>query len=340
MEKVKMIKINPSEITPEHVYVSRRKFMVGIGALVTSSLLLSACGLQEPSPTPTSVDSSASPPASPDLSASPSASPDISESPQASVRTDELGDKLTSFEAITNYTNYYEFTTSKEGVTRLAQDFKTSPWTVEVGGLVHKPKTFDIDDLHKFSQEERIYRLRCVEAWSMVIPWLGFPLSKLLEEVEPMSKAKYVRFETLYDPDQMPGQKRGGYNWPYVEGLRMDEAMHELTILATGLYGKALLPQNGAPVRLVVPWKYGFKSIKSIVKMDLVEEMPVSLWMDTAPHEYGFYANVNPEVRHPRWSQATERRIGEIKRRETLLFNGYAEEVAYLYADMDLTEWY
>jgi sulfoxide reductase catalytic subunit YedY len=260
--------------------------------------------------------------------------------PTLSATTDELGDKLTSFEAITNYTNYYEFTTSKEGVARLAQDFKTSPWTVEVGGLVHKPKTFDIDDLHKFSQEERIYRLRCVEAWSMVVPWLGFPLAKLLEEVEPMSKARYVRFETLYDPDQMPGQKRGGYNWPYVEGLRMDEAMHDLVILATGLYGKALLPQNGAPVRLVVPWKYGFKSIKSIVKIDLVEEMPVSLWMDTAPHEYGFYANVNPEVPHPRWSQATERRIGEIKRRETLLFNGYAEEVAHLYADMDLTKWY
>jgi sulfoxide reductase catalytic subunit YedY len=257
-----------------------------------------------------------------------------------STTTDELGDQLTSFEAITNYTNYYEFTTSKEGVAYLAQDFKTSPWTVEVGGLVHKPKTFDTDDLLKFPQEERIYRLRCVEAWSMVIPWLGFPLAKLLEEVEPMSKARYVRFETLYDPDQMPGQKRAGYNWPYVEGLRMDEAMHDLTILATGLYGKALLPQNGAPVRLVVPWKYGFKSIKSIVKIDLVEEMPVSLWMASAPHEYGFYANVNPDVPHPRWSQATERRIGEIKRRETLLFNGYSEEVAHLYEDLDLTEWY
>jgi sulfoxide reductase catalytic subunit YedY len=328
-----MIKINPSEITSEHVYLSRRKFMVGIGALATSSLLLGACGevlspsreRQEPSPK--------GPTAEP--------SPDGSVVPTLGATTDELGDKLTSFEAITNYTNYYEFTTSKEGVARLAQDFKTSPWTVEVGGLVHKPKTFDIDDLHKFSQEERIYRLRCVEAWSMVVPWLGFPLAKLLEEVEPMSKARYVRFETLYDPDQMPGQKRGGgYNWPYVEGLRMDEAMHDLAILATGLYGKALLPQNGAPVRLVVPWKYGFKSIKSIVKIDLVEEMPVSLWMDTAPHEYGFYANVNPEVPHPRWSQATERRIGEIKRRETLLFNGYAEEVAHLYADMDLTKWY
>jgi sulfoxide reductase catalytic subunit YedY len=319
-----MIKINPSEITPEHVYLSRRKFMVGIGALVTSSLLVGACGPQEPSPK--------GPTAEP--------GPDRPVVPTLSATTDELGDKLTSFEAITNYTNYYEFTTSKEGVARLAQDFKTSPWTVEIGGLVHKPKTFDIDDLLKYPQEERIYRLRCVEAWSMVIPWLGFPLSKWLQEVEPMSKARYVRFETLYDPDQMPGQKHGGYNWPYVEGLRMDEAMHDLTILATGLYGKALLPQNGAPVRLVVPWKYGFKSIKSIVKIDLVEEMPVSLWMDTAPHEYGFYANVNPEVPHPRWSQATERRIGEIKRRETLLFNGYAEEVAHLYADMDLTEWY
>jgi sulfoxide reductase catalytic subunit YedY len=344
-----VIKINPSEITPEHITLSRRKFMVGIGALVTSSLVLSACGVQEPSPTPTRVDSSASPPAKPaeastpasaDPSAAPSASPDISETPQASVSTDELGDKLTSLEAITNYTNYYEFTTSKEGVTRLAQDFKTSPWTVEVGGLVHKPKTFDLDDLQPFAQEERIYRMRCVEAWSMVIPWVGFPLAELLKEVEPMSKAKYVRFETLYDPDQMPGQKRGGYTWPYVEGLRMDEAMHDLTILATGLYGKSLLPQNGAPVRLVVPWKYGFKSIKSIVRIDLVEEMPTSLWMATASHEYGFYANVNPEVPHPRWSQATERRIGEAKRRETLLFNGYAEEVADLYAGMDLTEWY
>jgi sulfoxide reductase catalytic subunit YedY len=354
-----MTKINPSEITPEHVYLSRRKFMVGIGALVTSSLVLSACGGQEPSPIPTSHALSEaegtpplSPPPSPDVSASPSASPDISETPvgglsEAEISTDELGQALTSFEAITSYTNYYEFTTSKEGVARLAQDFRSStpsPWTVEVGGLVHKPKTFDIDDLRglppRFPQEERIYRLRCVEAWSMVIPWVGFPLANLLKEVDPMSSAKYVRFETLYDPDQMPGQKRGGYNWPYVEGLRMDEAMHDLTILATGLYGKSLLPQNGTPVRLVVPWKYGFKSIKSIVRIDLVEEMPVSLWMAAAPHEYGFYANVNPDVPHPRWSQATERRIGETKRRETLLFNGYAKEVADLYAGMDLKEWY
>ena len=327
-----MMKINPSEITPEHIYLSRRKFMVGIGALAASSLVLSACGevlspskgQQEPLPTP--------PPAEP--------SPTSSASPTPAVGTDELGDQLTALQAISDYTNYYEFTTSKEGVARLAQDFRTSPWTVEVGGLVHKPKTFDLDDLLKFPQEERIYRMRCVEGWSMVIPWRGFPLAKLLKEVEPVSEAKYVRFETLYDPDQMPGQKRGGYNWPYVEGLRLDEAMHDLTLLATGLYGKALLPQNGAPVRLVVPWKYGFKSVKSIVKINLLEEMPVSLWMAAAPHEYGFYANVNPGVPHPRWSQATERRIGETKRRPTLLFNGYAEEVAHLYAGMDLSKWY
>jgi sulfoxide reductase catalytic subunit YedY len=189
-----------------------------------------------------------------------------------------------------------------------------------------------------FEQEERIYRMRCVEAWSMVIPWRGFPLSKLLDMVEPTPEAQYVRFETLYDPDQMPGQRRAVLNWPYVEGLRMDEAMHELTILATGLYGKDLLPQNGAPVRLVVPWKYGFKYIKSIVKIDLVAEMPVSSWMEAAPNEYGFYATVNPDVPHPRWSQASERVIGTGERRETELFNGYGRQVAHLYAGMDLEE--
>jgi sulfoxide reductase catalytic subunit YedY len=211
---------------------------------------------------------------------------------------------------------------------------------VEVGGLVNKPRTFDLDDLLRFDQEERIYRLRCVEAWSMVIPWVGFPLSKLLDEVEPTSQARYVRFETLLDTEQMPGQKSPFYKWPYVEGLRMDEAMHDLTILSTGLYGQMLPPQNGAPIRLVVPWKYGFKSIKSIVRIDLVEEMPVSLWMAAAPNEYGFYANVNPAVNHPRWSQATERRIGEAGRRPTLFFNGYADEVARLYDPVESREWY
>ena len=207
--------------------------------------------------------------------------------------------------------------------------------------MVNNPKTYSIDDLRKFEIEERIYRLRCVEAWSMVIPWMGFPLHKLLKEVEPKAEAKYVRFETIYDPEGMPGIKSSPwYQWPYIEGLRVDEAMHDLTLMATGLYGKDLLPQNGAPLRLVVPWKYGFKSIKSIVKIDLVEEMPTSLWMAAASNEYGFYANVNPEVDHPRWSQASERRIGELGRRETLMFNGYAEEVASLYAGMDLVKNY
>ncbi len=257
--------------------------------------------------------------------------------PTASQNTDELGDPLTSFEAITNYNNFYEFSMSKEAVARLAQGFTVAPWTITVGGLVNNPKTYDIDDLRKrFPQEERIYRLRCVEGWSMVIPWLGFPLGALLREVDPQSRAQYVRFETVMRPEEMPGQRDPFFPWPYVEGLRLDEAMHDLTILSTGLYGRQLLPQNGAPVRLVVPWKYGFKSIKSIVKIDLVEEQPTSLWMASAPHEYGFYANVNPDVPHPRWSQATERRIGELGRRPTLKFNGYEEEVAALYAGMDL----
>jgi sulfoxide reductase catalytic subunit YedY len=325
-----MVKIKSSEITPEHVYLSRRKFIKGMGALVASSLVLSACGRQASTPTVTKPENPTTPPATPEMAAS----------PPLDVATDELGNQITTFEAITNYNNFYEFTTRKETVAHLAKDFITSPWAVEVGGLVHKPRTFDLDDLLKFEQEERIYRLRCVEAWSMVIPWVGFPLSKLLAEVEPTSKAKYVRFETLYDPEQMPGQSSSLYNWPYVEGLRMDEAMHNLTLLATGIYGQSLLPQNGAPVRLVVPWKYGLKSIKSIVKIDLVEEMPTSLWMAAAPHEYGFFANVNPEVDHPRWSQATERRIGGGKRIETLMFNGYGEEVAHLYAGMDLRKWY
>ena len=235
------------------------------------------------------------------------------------------------------YNNYYEFTTDKEGVAALAKNFKTTPWTVAVGGLVNKPKTYAIEDLLKqFPQEERIYRLRCVEGWSMVIPWTGFPLAKLLKEVEPTAQAKYVRFETVMRPEEMPGQQSGWYTWPYVEGLRLDEAMNDLALLVTGVYGKPALPQNGAPLRLSVPWKYGFKSIKSIVKIDLVEEQPTSLWMNAAPNEYGFYANVNPDVPHPRWSQSTERRIGEFSRRKTLPFNGYAEQVAHLYAGMDL----
>ncbi len=307
-----MHKIPSSEITPEHIYRSRRRFLREVGALAIAGLGIAACGNTantSPVPTPGPV----------------------------SRKTDELGDPLNTYQQITTYNNFYEFTTHKEYVAQVARNFRTSPWTVSIGGLVHKPQTIAIEDiLKRYPSEERIYRLRCVEGWSMVIPWLGFPLHRLLADVEPMASARYVRFETLYDPEQMPGQRDRWYNWPYVEGLRLDEAMHDLTILSTGLYGNLLLPQNGAPLRLVVPWKYGFKSIKSIVKIDLVAEQPTSFWMAAAPHEYGFYANVNPDVPHPRWSQATERRIGEFERRPTLMFNGYADQVARLYAGMDL----
>ncbi|MFN2128174.1 MAG: protein-methionine-sulfoxide reductase catalytic subunit MsrP [Anaerolineales bacterium] len=322
-----MIKIKSSEITPEHLYLSRRDFLKSMGIISGTAALLAACRGQNLTETlPPSKDENSNV---------------DSIVPSSGSDTDELGDPLNSFEDITNYNNYYEFSTDKAAVAGLAADFPTSPWEVAVGGLVNNPKTYTIDDLHNFEIEERIYRLRCVEAWSMVIPWMGFPLNKLLIDVEPKAEAKYVRFETIYDPEEMPGIKKYPfYQWPYVEGLRVDEAMNDLTLLATGLYGKDLLPQNGAPIRLVVPRKYGFKSIKSIVKIDLVEEMPISLWMDAAPNEYGFYANVNPQVDHPRWTQSNERRIGEFGRRDTLMFNGYEEEVAYLYDGMDLSKNY
>jgi len=243
----------------------------------------------------------------------------------------------TSFQDIAHYNNFYEFSTDKEGVAAAAANFETKGWQVSVEGLVRKPKIFALDDLLKISPpEERIYRMRCVEGWSMVIPWAGFSLSKLLDVVEPTSGANYVAFETLLDPKRMPGQRSGVLNWPYVEGLRMDEAMHPLTLLASGIYGRALPPQDGAPIRLVTPWKYGFKGIKSIVKIKLVEAQPPTTWNLAAPNEYGFYANVNPQVDHPRWSQATEQRIGESGRRPTLMFNGYKEQVGHLYAGMDL----
>ncbi|NBD34582.1 MAG: protein-methionine-sulfoxide reductase catalytic subunit MsrP [Chloroflexi bacterium] len=321
-----MKKIKTSEITPEHLYISRRRFLKGAGALTASALVLAACGRQSSQVTPISETPT-------------TGEPNKGEGDEASL-TDELGDPATSYKAITNYNDYYEFSTGKEAVARMAEDFPTSPWKVEVSGLVNHPQTFDIDDLRQFEAEERIYRLRCVEAWSMVIPWLGFPLARLLKEVEPTSKANYVKFQSVYDPENMPGQQTLPYPWPYLEGLRLDEAMHDLTLMATGLYGDPLPPQNGAPVRLVVPWKYGFKSIKAIVKIELVEEMPTSLWMAVGPNEYGFWANVNPEVDHPRWSQATERRIGESGRRETLYFNGYADEVSDLYTDLDARKWY
>ncbi|MCB2178663.1 protein-methionine-sulfoxide reductase catalytic subunit MsrP [bacterium] len=316
--KFKSKPIDPSEITPEKVYLSRRDILKAMGIVTASAALLAACA--------------------PDL-------PETTQSAPVGLSTsktmDELGDPLNTYEEITNYNNYYEFTTNKQGVAKLSADFQTEPWTIEVGGLVKNPKAYTMDELlANFPTEERIYRLRCVEAWSMVIPWEGFELAALLNAVEPTADAKYVRFETLMDPDRMPGQKQNFYPWPYQEGLRLDEAMHPLTILATGLYGKPMPNQNGAPIRLVVPWKYGFKSIKAITKIELVSEEPETMWSTIASNEYGFYANVNPNVDHPRWSQSTERRIGELGRRETLMFNGYEEDVASLYEGMDLKVYY
>ncbi len=250
-----------------------------------------------------------------------------------------LTDKLTPLKDVTQYNNFYEFDTSKEGPAKLAGSLKTRPWTVSVEGEVRKPKQFDIDALLKLApMQERIYRLRCVEAWSMVIPWLGYPLAELLKQVEPTSEARFVEFVSLADPEQMPGQRKPVLEWPYREGLRIDEAMHPLALLIFGLYGEMLPNQNGAPVRMVVPWKYGFKSAKSIVKIRLLKQPPVTSWMQAGPSEYGFYANVNPAVDHPRWSQAKERRLGDFLKRPTLPFNGYAEQVAGLYVGMDLTK--
>jgi sulfoxide reductase catalytic subunit YedY len=320
-----LIKKNPddvlsSEITDEHAFLNRRNFIRAAAVAATAT----ATGLvYRRFAVPDPVGAQAG-------SEIPGVQPGA---PGAFLP----GEGLTSFQDITNYNNFFEFTTDKSGVARVSKNFQTRPWTVEVGGLVQRPRTFNIDDLIRLApQEERVYRMRCVEGWSMVIPWVGFPLAKLLAAVEPLGSAKYVAFETLFAPSRMPGQRTSVLEWPYVEGLRLDEALHPLTILATGIYGKSLLPQNGAPVRLVVPWKYGFKGIKSIVKIRLTDKQPPSTWNAYAPHEYGFYSNVNPGVPHPRWSQATERRIGEWGRRDTLLFNGYAEQVGQLYAGMDL----
>ena len=248
-----------------------------------------------------------------------------------------VDEPLTPLVSVTNYNNFYEFSTNKEAVAASAARFIARPWTVTVDGRVHKPRVFDLDELLRISPpEERIYRMRCVEAWSMVIPWAGFSLSRLLKLVEPMASARYVAFESLRDPEQMPGQKTRVLDWPYIEGLRLDEAMHPLALLASGLYGMELPAQNGAPLRLVVPWKYGFKGIKSIVRITLTDEQPSTTWSSAGPSEYGFLANVNPNVPHPRWSQATEQRLGESGRRPTLLFNGYAEQVGHLYAGLDL----
>src|SRR5919109_1082811 len=311
--------IKSSEITDKSLYLERRRFMqtVAVGALTMASASLfpglSRMGLAQTREKLQGVQKSA-------------------------LSTDE---PLTPSKDITNYNNFYEFGTDKSSPADEAKNFRTRPWAVVVEGEVNKPAVYQLEDLIKpHALEERIYRLRCVEGWSMVIPWVGFPLGDVIKRFEPTSKAKFVEFTTLLDPEQMPGQRRSVLKWPYVEGLRIDEAMHPLTILAVGLYGEVLPNQDGAPLRLVVPWKYGFKSIKSIVKIRFVEQQPVTTWEAAAPHEYGFYSNVNPDVPHPRWSQARERRIGEFYKRKTLLFNGYAEQVAHLYAGMDLKKYF
>ena len=251
------------------------------------------------------------------------------------------GDKATSYKNITSYNNFYEFGTGKADPAKNAHTLQTDPWSITVEGECEKPGQYSLEDILKpHDIEERLYRFRCVEGWSMVIPWQGFQLSTLIKRFQPTSKAKYVRFETLYDPKNMPGQRRPVLDWPYVEGLRMDEAMHPLTILATGLYGEDLPKQNGAPLRLVVPWKYGFKNIKSIAKISFLEQQPISAWTKSIPEEYGFYSNVNPSVAHPRWSQKRERRIGEFFKQDTLMFNGYADQVASLYTGMDLKKYF
>jgi len=325
--------VKPSEITPESTYLNRRNF-IRAGIFAGTSL---ATGLTYRYFNPISEKE-----------------PAHTEITTVSAQTGHSTiEKPNTFEEITNYNNFYEFSTSKGRVASAAKGFVTRPWTVDVGGLVNKPKVFDIDDLLKFDQEERIYRFRCVEAWSMVIPWMGFPLKKLLDQVEPLSNAKYVAFETYYGgrssnpeaelppgPNGMQSSFSAGIDFPYVEGLRLDEALHPLTILATGLYGKPMPNQNGAPIRLVVPWKYGFKSIKSIVKITLTDTEPPTTWNLANSDEYGFYSNVNPEVDHPRWSQGAERRIGEFSTRPTLMFNGYADQVAGLYSGMDLRKYF
>jgi len=320
-------KISSREITPPALYFNRRNF-IRTGILAASAVATGVVYRRLNHVSTTTVKTAA-----------------IEGLTQATNAPADSGFRVdepeTSFQDITHYNNFYEFSTDKQAVADASENFQTKGWQVSVEGMVNKPRIFDLDDLLKISPpEERIYRMRCVEAWSMVIPWAGFSLSKLLNVVEPTRDAKYVAFETLLDPKRMPGQHSDVLNWPYVEGLRMDEAMHPLTILASGLYGRALPPQDGAPIRLVVPWKYGFKGIKSIVKIKLTDTQPQTSWNEYAPNEYGFYANVNPHKDHPRWSQATEQRIGETARRPTLMFNGYADQVAHLYAGMDLQKYY
>ena len=314
---MKIKKIPSSEITPEHIYIDRRHFIKNLG-LILGSTALSAFANKSFAALHT-----------------------LPSFAQAKEREKE---KLSSLKDITSYNNYYEFGTSKSDPYDYAEKLNIDPWSISIEGSVAKPLKLDLDELIKeMPLEERIYRLRCVEGWSMVIPWVGIPLHALLKKVSPNGNAKYVEFVSLKRPSEMIGQKEDMLDWPYTEGLRLDEAMHPLTILAVGLYGKVLPKQNGAPIRLVVPWKYGFKSIKAITKIRLVEKMPISTWMKANPKEYGFYANVNPRVDHPRWSQTTERRVGEsllTPRLKTQMFNGYQDEVAHLYQGMDLNRYF
>ncbi len=312
--------IPSSEITPRSVYLNRRKFLAGAAAAGAVAFAGRAAG---------------------DLF-----TPGIAYADGAKLNVTvkspfSTTEKETSLDDITHYNNFYEFGTDKYSPAKLAQAMHTRPWKVVVDGDVLKPKTFDIDDLLKLAPlEERIYRHRCVEGWSIVVPWNGYPLSALINQVQPASKAKYVMFETALDRSTMPGVREDVLNWPYTEGLRLDEAMHPLALLCFGLYGEELPKQDGAPVRMVVPWKYGFKSCKSIVRIRFMEKQPPTAWNTAAPNEYGFYSNVNPNVDHPRWSQATERRLGEIFKRKTLMFNGYGDQVASLYNGMDLRKYY
>jgi sulfoxide reductase catalytic subunit YedY len=306
--------IRYSEVTPKALYFNRRKFLAGIPAA-----FLGAHELLSPSK----------------RALAGTKLPSLAKSPFST------SEKENSYNDVTHYNNFYEFGVPKEAPAIYAQNFKTTPWTVSVEGSVAKPRKFSIDDLmHLAPLEERIYRHRCVEGWSIVVPWAGYSLSTLLKEVEPTPKAKFVAFQSYYDPGQMPRARSSGLDFPYLEGLRIDEAMHPLTMLTLGMYGETLPPQDGAPVRLTVPWKYGFKSAKSLVKIKLVEKQPPNTWNLQAPNEYGFYSNVNPAVDHPRWSQATERRLGEFRRRPTLPFNGYADQVASLYTGMDLKKFF
>ena len=302
------------EITAKDLYSNRRKFLAGMG--------MTAAGVAAAAAVASSV--------APEAGAAEENIPGIHKSPFSTT------EKITPIQTVTHYNNYYEFSTEKEGPAKLAQNFKTRPWMVTIDGDVGKKQKWDLDTILKFAApEERIYRHRCVEGWSIVVPWVGFSLSELIKRAEPLGKAKFVEFTTILDPRDMPGQNRNVLDWPYVEGLRMDEAMHPLTLLCFGMYGQTLPNQDGAPLRIVVPWKYGFKSAKAIVRIKFTEKQPVNTWNIQAPNEYGFYSNVNPNVDHPRWSQKTERRLGEFFKRPTLMFNGY-DQVASLYAGMDL----